>query len=194
MRDPARELVVEDVDLTHARSMKRIPSSYESSERLRLLRTRDAGSERWELSREAVAGGIHKTYDSGDLDGWLEMYAEYPGIDRLHFIQACVAGQPVGLLTWARMEWNDTLWLVDIRVRVSNRRNGVGSALLGRLQTHARRLRVRGMQVETQITNVPAVNFYTSHGFEICGFNDRLYTNGDYNSQDVALFLFWERR
>jgi len=86
------------------------------------------------------------------------------------------------------------MWLLDIRVREDVRRRGVGASLLGHLQQVAGRQRLRGILVETQSNNFPAVRFYQKQGFELVGFNDHLYTNDDTGRDDVALFLFWETR
>jgi ribosomal protein S18 acetylase RimI-like enzyme len=113
-------------------------------------------------------------------------------VEELSFLGARRGGEIAGLLTWRAVGWNDTLWLVDVRVREAERRTGVGSALIRALDRIAREERVRGIFVETQIANYPAVRFYQAHGFTISGFNDHLYTNDDLELQDVALFLFLE--
>jgi ribosomal protein S18 acetylase RimI-like enzyme len=51
---------------------------------------------------------------------------------------------------------------------------------------------LRGIFVETQVQNYPAICFYRHHGFEIAGFNDHLYSTSDLEVGDVALFLFRE--
>src|SRR5260370_25866720 len=98
---------------------------------------------------------------------------------------ARVGGEVRGLVTWQKVAWNDTVWLVDIRTRREDRRSGVGSALLENLKSHTATLHARGISVETQINNYPAIRFYRKHGFELSGFNDHLYTNRDLEKQDV---------
>jgi len=81
---------------------------------------------------------------------------------------------------------------VPVRVVAAMRRRGVGSRVLRELQARSASVDARGIFVETQLTNHPAISFYLRHGFGISGFNDHLYTNRDLDDQDIALFLFKE--
>ena len=42
---------------------------------------------------------------------------------------------------------------------------------------------------ETQTTNVPAIDFYRSVGFEVGGIDLSYYSNDDVQAGEVALFL-----
>jgi ribosomal protein S18 acetylase RimI-like enzyme len=144
------------------------------------------------VSKRQLDRPFSKHYDGGDVDEWLASYTETMPLDALRFLAAERAGHVEGLLTWRHLDWNHTIWLVDIRARADRRRRGVGSALVEHLKRVARRERVRGISVETQLNNYPAIQFYVKHGFRISGFDDHLYTNADYDTQDIATFLFWE--
>ena len=182
-----RELRLRDV-----RRLKPIRSRFETDRVFRLERDQTGASVEWRLREERLAHAREKLYDSGRVDEWLPSYADVVRPDALRFVAAMVDGSALGLLTWQRVRWNDTLWLVDIRTEESARRLGIGTALIDHLKNVACREKVRGIAVETQITNYPAIRFYRKHCFEITGFNDHLYTNTDLSNQDVALFLFWE--
>jgi ribosomal protein S18 acetylase RimI-like enzyme len=168
-------------------------SSYETNIVYRLKVGRDGECVRWTLDEEVLPRQFRKRYDSGRVDDWVEPYLEQTPVHTLHFMAARAEGEVRGLVTWQKVAWNDTVWLVDIRTRREDRRSGVGSALLGNLKSQTARLHARGISVETQINNYPAIRFYRKHGFQLSGFNDHLYTNRDLEKQDVALFLFWER-
>jgi GNAT superfamily N-acetyltransferase len=146
----------------------------------------------WSLVEERLSRRIAKIYDDGEGAEWLESYADAGPPEALRFLGATRSGRVQGIATWTVTDWNDTLWLVDIRVRAENRGTGVGTALIGGLLDESRRTSLRGIFVETQIRNYPAVCFYRRRGFEISGFNDHLYTNHDLDEGDVALYLFRE--
>jgi ribosomal protein S18 acetylase RimI-like enzyme len=183
---------VQRISLREARKLGPIDSGFQTDRALRLQREERAGGYLWSLNEERLSSPYVKQYDSGKLDEWLRLYADSAGIDGFCFALARLGEQAHGLLTWRRMEWNDTLWLVDIRIRPAARRLGVGSALVDFLKQVATQQTVRGIAVETQINNFPALCFYRKLGFEIVGFNDHFYANDDLQRQDVAIFLFWE--
>jgi ribosomal protein S18 acetylase RimI-like enzyme len=183
-----RELRIDEV-----RAAPPIPSGYTATSSYRLQRTaRDEGPT-WSLLEVPRAGPFRKEYDDGTFDTWMESYAEACQIDAFRFVGAFAGHELVGLATWLHYAWNRSLWLADIRVREAVRRSGAGSALVDWLKGETGRSRARGIRVETQTTNVPAIRFYRKHGFEISGFDDHLYENADYERQEIALFLFWER-
>lgn len=183
---------VRDVSLEEARLLPAIPSGFHTDTILRVARRPSEEGLGWELHEEKLGMTLRKEYDTGDMDEWFQTYEENPGIDCLRFISASLRAGPVGLLAWCPREWNCSTWLVDVRVDPGTRRRGVGSAMVEHLKSHVRRLEMRGITVETQCNNMPAVKFYRRQGFEVAGLHDRLYTNQDLLKQDVAIFLFWE--
>lgn len=184
------EVACREITVDEARGLPPIPSGFTTSRILHLRRWTHDGDVHWSLSEEVLPAPVRQVYDHGDLEDWLPIYAEGEPSGKLRFIEAR-CGDVLGLLTWKFVEWNNTVWLADVRVREDRRRQGVGSELLKALKREARALNARGVTVETQIRNVPAVRFYERHGFRISGFNDALYVNQGMKEQDVALFLFW---
>jgi ribosomal protein S18 acetylase RimI-like enzyme len=188
------EIVCTDISFEEVRRLPPIVSSFETDRVFRLEERRTRGVPSWQLEEEHLDRPFRKRYDSGRTDDWLEPYLEVAPLETLHFIAATRDGTVRGLLTWQQVKWNNTTWLMDIRARREDRRSGVGSAMIDRLRTETVRLKTRGISVETQINNYPAIRFYRRNRFLISGFNTRLYTNGDMEKQDIALFLFWEAR
>lgn len=180
------------VTLEEVRRLPPLPSGYSTDAILQLERSGDVGEERWVLSRVPLTATLNKTYDRGTAEEWLSTYLDEGEATRMSFLVAERGPNLVGLLAVRKLDWNATLWLLDIRVRRSARRTGVGSALMAALKEFARESEVRGILVETQTTNLPAVRFYQKHGFGICGFNDHLYSNEDRARREVGLYLFWE--
>lgn len=98
-------------------------------------------------------------------------------------------GRLIGMAEFARERWNNTFRLWSLYVDRAWRRKGVGKKLLDEVVAVARRERARAILLETQNSNHPAIAFYRAYGFELCGFNDRLYSNHDPETDEVALFF-----
>ncbi len=178
--------------LREVRAAKPIASGYRSERVFELERAHGEDRVTWTLREKSLERALNKVYDSGSVDEWLPLYTESAGPDAFQFVGAYEGEDLIGLATWTRTEWNNSLWLADIRVRPERRRRGAGSGLLTHLRGEATARKCRGIRVETQTTNYAAVSFYLSHGFRIAGFDDHLYTNLDYRAGEVALFLYWE--
>ena len=181
------------LSLPEVRRLPSIPSGYETDRVFRVGRDVESQPIAWQLHEELLPRPFSKVYDDGDVDDWLESYQETSGPGSMRFIGAFDCSGLVGLATWTRSSWNDTVWMADIRVKRDRHRQGVGAHLMEAVKAEAVGMRVRGIRVETQITNYPAIQFYRRHGFVPSGLDDHLYSNQDLVNQEVALFLFWER-
>ncbi|WP_433944929.1 GNAT family N-acetyltransferase [Paenibacillus sp. SN-8-1] len=85
--------------------------------------------------------------------------------------------------------WNKTLFIWNFHVSERYQRCGVGVSLMQGLEELARLKGFRAVGLETQNTNVPAVNFYKKCGFEIEGIDLSYYTNDDVEDGEVAFFM-----
>jgi GNAT superfamily N-acetyltransferase len=179
--------------LADVKRLPRIPSGYDTDRVFRVSRDVDPQPVSWRLYEERLLRPFSKVYDDGDVEDWLDSYEESAGVGSMRFIGAFAGSELVGLATWTHSNWNNTVWLADIRVKRARLRLGVGSQLMAGVKREAVKTRVRGIRVETQITNYPAIQFYRWHGFAPSGLDDHLYSNRDLANQEVALFLFWER-
>jgi ribosomal protein S18 acetylase RimI-like enzyme len=180
------------ITLEEVKHLPRLPSGYRTDRVYRLTRTDDCSSHRWEIREVTLDAPLVKTYDRGAAEDWLASYLDEGTAESMSFLVAERAGRLDGLLACRRLDWNNTIWLLDIRVRETSRRRGIGSALVSALKAYARSIDVRGVLVETQTTNYPAIRFYRGQGFALCGFNDHLYDNDDLERQEVGIYLFWE--
>jgi GNAT superfamily N-acetyltransferase len=79
---------------------------------------------------------------------------------------------------------DDILWISNLVVDKSVRRQGVASALLRSARRWADDHGQRRLMLELQTKNYPALCFANKHGFTFCGYNDRYFANGD-----IALFF-----
>ncbi|WP_419494120.1 GNAT family N-acetyltransferase [Chryseobacterium bernardetii] len=81
--------------------------------------------------------------------------------------------------------WNNSFYIENILVNEKYRRHGLGIMLIKNAVKEARKLNCRVIELETQNTNYPAIQFYRRMGFNITGVNTRLYDN----SEEIALFM-----
>ncbi|WP_018757216.1 GNAT family N-acetyltransferase [Paenibacillus terrigena] len=84
--------------------------------------------------------------------------------------------------------WNNTLMLWHLHVHEDHRRQKYGHMLLNRVIELAQENGFRAITLETQNTNVPAIQFYKQCGFEIEGIDLSMYDLGEGN-EEVALFM-----
>ncbi len=185
-------VVCRAITLREVRRLEPIESGFETDHVFRLQCERNDAGFTWVLREETLPRPYVKHYDSGHVGDWLTLYTDSAKPEDFCFVAALVGERVEGFLTWRYLRWNHTVWLVDIRTRREARRMGIGSALVDHVKQVARKRKARGISVETQINNYPAICFYRKHCFEVAGFNDHLYTNDDLRHQDVALSLFWE--
>jgi len=95
----------------------------------------------------------------------------------------------VGIALAEPRRWNRSLWVWEFHVLPGYKRSGLGTCLMQNLVQLARQAGLRALVVETQSTNLPAINFYRKNGFEIDGIDLSYYTNDDLVNGEVALFM-----
>lgn len=94
----------------------------------------------------------------------------------------------IGFVISEKRTWNNSLWIEMIQVAKDHRGQGIGSKLLKALEIQAASENFRIIDIETQNTNIPAVNFYRKNGYEVTGLNLALY-DPDKVNDDIAIFL-----
>lgn len=94
-------------------------------------------------------------------------------------------GELQGWMICEHRTWNNSFYIENILVNEKYRRQGLGIMLIKNAIKEARKLNCRVIELETQNTNYPAIQFYRRMGFNITGVNTRLYDN----SEEIALFM-----
>ncbi|MEG0927133.1 GNAT family N-acetyltransferase [Chryseobacterium sp.] len=94
-------------------------------------------------------------------------------------------GELQGWIIGEHRIWNNSFYIENILVNEKYRRQGFGIILIKNAIKEARSLNCRVIELETQNTNYPAIQFYRRMGFNITGLNTRLYDNPD----EIALFM-----
>jgi GNAT superfamily N-acetyltransferase len=83
-----------------------------------------------------------------------------------------------------------TLRVHDLRVDFDQRRQGLGTALIYQMISHAREQALRAVTADSTTDNVPAARFLLKCGFDISGLDARRFTNHDLVKESVALHWY----
>lgn len=102
-------------------------------------------------------------------------------------IAACEGAVLFGFAAVKEEAWNRRAVLTDFYIQPGVRRRGLGRKMMEEVFLGIAEASARVLWVETQNVNLPAIEFYRSVGFEVCGFDSSLY--GDPHSKEVAVYL-----
>jgi len=106
-------------------------------------------------------------------------------IEKGHSFGVFEGGKLSGWIICDHRTWNNSFYIENILVSESLRRQGAGAQLIKNAVREARNLNCQIIELETQNTNYPAIQFYRRLGFSITGLNTRLYENTD----ETAVFM-----
>src|SRR6185503_9972625 len=104
-----------------------------------------------------------------DPDGRFALKQILDGIEEGLVLVAEHEAQLVALAVAQPEVQNKTLRLIDLRVDFDFRRQGLGSALLYQVISHARETAMRAVAARTLTNNLPAAQFLLKAGFDLCG-------------------------
>src|SRR5215218_7932339 len=119
------------------------------------------------LVEELLPQPLTKRYD---VSGIREAIAESE-FGLVAEIDGCIAG----FMTVKFESWNRRAWITHLYVREESKGRGLGTRLVEEAMSLARRREARGLWLETQNFNYPAIRFYLTLGFRFCGFDESLY-------------------
>ena len=91
-----------------------------------------------------------------------------------------------GFIEVAR-EWSGRLRVGGLNVFEGYRRRGYGSLLFTKAREAARRLKCRGIVLETQSCNSGAIAFYLRQGLRFTGCDLTCYSNSDIENNEVRI-------
>ena len=132
--------------------------------------------ERQRLEKEAV-------YDNTDT-----LFQEYWKNPRAFGVKD-EDGKIVAYLEFDTEEWNNRIIMTQLLVDESQRGKGIGKMLFDFVKDYAVKEDYRIITLETQNTNVPAIDFYLKMGFTFCGTNLFFYSNDDMGENEVMIEL-----
>jgi len=112
------------------------------------------------------------------VDTLADLWNRQPGL------VALLSSTPVGYIRMLEQTSAGTVWITDVVVASSVRRQGIGSSLIRAAQDWAIERGAQRIMLEMQSKSYPAICLAQSLGFDFCGYNDQYYA-----SQDVTLFF-----
>lgn len=128
-------------------------------------------------------GVTRKEFKSKLLEDWLEAPSLYG---------AFIGDELVGLIELDHEKWNNRLRVTNILVFSEHRGSGVGKLLMDQAVEKCRELNARGIILETQSCNYPAISFYRSFGFKLIGFDLTAYSDGDIEHREFRMELYYK--
>ena len=137
------------------------------------------GARSIELAERVLPSPITKRYSIG------EVFAQWARWDRGWVAEE--GGEVRGFATVEHEPWHGRMILWFLYIAPAWRRRGVGRALLGTVEEHARSVGASHVWLETSNVNVPGIAAYERCGYALCGA-DRLYY-GDYMPGETAIYL-----
>ncbi len=120
---------------------------------------------------------------------WRKHYPIESNLDQFdHVVFLCMDGPvPVGQITLCRW-WNHFICVDRLDVTPNYRRKGIGTLLLQTAREWAKDQGCRGLYLETQDTNVPAMRLYEKNGFTLCGIDTMFYYNSPHRGETAAFY------
>ena len=88
-------------------------------------------------------------------------------------------------------EWSNRLLITELFVGEEIRGQGYGRKLIDLVKAITVRNKYRVLMLETQSSNVNAVDFYLHEGFTLIGFDSCCYTNRDIERREVRFNMGW---
>lgn len=154
-------------------------NGYETDKILSVSFVEYAGSFEFVLKEKQISYTKVWSTDSDDIEELNEV------IKQGHSFGVFENEELMGWIICEHRTWNNSFYIENILVSEKLRRNGAGALLIKNAVREARHLNCRIIELETQNTNFPAIQFYRRLGFSITGLNTRLYEN----AEETAVFM-----
>ncbi len=88
-------------------------------------------------------------------------------------------------------EWSNRLLITELFVSTGLRGHGYGKKLINLVKEITIHHKYRALMLETQSSNVNAVDFYLHEGFTLIGFDSCCYSNHDLERKEVRFNMGW---
>ena len=100
-------------------------------------------------------------------------------------------GELLGAVELCPEEWSNRLLVTELFVHEKLRGRGYGHRLISLAKDLTVERNYRVLMLETQSSNVNAVDFYLHEGFTLIGFDSCCYTNKDLERKEVRFNMGW---
>jgi len=171
---------VKIIELTRNNAPPKLKYRYVTSNYYDLSICHEAESWRIELTLKPFEKTLNKGHES-------KLFSEYVKESRV--FAAELDGEQIGWIEIGYHKWNKRMRVWQCLVKEEFRRRGIGTLLMKQAIKIAKERRARTLILETQTCNVPSINFYLKHGFELIGFDTMHYSNKDIEKKEVRLEL-----
>jgi GNAT superfamily N-acetyltransferase len=169
---PEGAVTIVEQSVARLAELANVPNAFEVRRRYEIAEGRKSAG--FELVEQPVDPPYRKDYDAIESNGPAAWSSRFDVTD-WGLLTAIASGRWLGGAVVVAgtpgldmLEGRDDLALLwDIRVAPENRRGGIGTALLGAVESWARARGCTELKVETQDINVPACRFYARSGFEL---------------------------
>ena len=162
-----------------------VADGYVSTARYRVRKAEVARAVCFTLDRQELSEPFEKRWTVSEED-----FRRYDDVVGQGMSFAAYDGEStVGVAIAETVGWNRSLWIREFGISSPYRRQGLGRRLMDRVALHASEEGIRVLVCETQTTNVPAIDFYRSVGFDVGGIDLSYYSNDDVQAGEVALFM-----
>lgn len=159
-------------------SSPKLKYRYMTSSYCDLAIRREAKSWKIQLTLKPLETTLKKKFES-------EFFREY--VEEPSVFAAELDGEQVGWLELGYHRWNNRMRVWEFLVKEEFRNKGIGTQLIKHAVRFAKEKGARMLVLETQSCNVPAINFYRKHGFDLIGFDTAAYSNEDVEKKEVRL-------
>ena len=100
-------------------------------------------------------------------------------------------GELLGAIELCPEEWSNRMLITELFVSEKVRKKGYGRKLIELAKKITVDNNYRVLMLETQSSNVNAVDFYLHEGFTLIGFDSCCYTNNDLERKEVRFNMGW---
>lgn len=176
---------IQSLNTLSRREVDRIVTGYSSTEKYTVSKIETEHQTTFSLELVKLPHPYHKVFsiDQGTFESFQEV------IKQDYSLGAYDENRLVGLIIAEPRQWNNSIWVWELDIETPYQRQGIGRVLIEALADKAKKQHYRCLVCETQNTNVPAIRFYRSVGFEIDGIDLSYYTNEDVEKFEVAMFM-----
>jgi ribosomal protein S18 acetylase RimI-like enzyme len=174
--DPRRPFAIREIDLVADRpGVAALDTSFRTTRVFDVVVTR----RQIELVERALTAALVKRYPIEDVFAhWATWETGFVADD----------GEICGFAAVEYELWHRRLVLWHLYVAPERRREGIGRALLARVEQHGRQLGARRVWLETSNVNAPGIAAYAQLGYALCGA-DTTYYEATPAAAETAIYL-----
>jgi len=151
---------------------------YETNGYFDVVLTEGKGRFVFELNKVNFIDPVPKSFD-------FELYPPY--FENAEASGIYQDGRLIAVIETNHEQWNNRLRVTELWVMEKYRQQGYGGRLLEFAKNQAREKGCRGMILETQSCNIPAISLYMKHGFSFIGLDTACYGSDDIEKKEVRL-------